>query len=112
MYTKFNFVKVYQTQKKWELQYPFAFYLASNRGWLCHFCNKYSKRDEYSRSVGVKLHEHPTETFKCHMESKKHTNRKKEKQEIKNLLNKGRIYKKMIGKKDNNPEMSKRETAI
>ena len=41
-------------------------------------------------------HEHPTETFKRHIESKKHTNAKKEKTGNKNLLGKGRIYKQMI----------------
>ena len=39
-------LEVYQTQEKWELQYPFAFYSASNRGWLCHLCSEYSEGDE------------------------------------------------------------------
>ena len=42
------------------------------------------------------MYEHPTGTFKRHMESKKHTDTKKKKQEIKNLLSKGSIYKQMI----------------
>ena len=48
------------------------------------------------------------------MESKKHTDAKKiknkTKQEIKNLLSKGSIYKQMIEGERINPEMSKRET--
>ena len=89
-------LKVHQTQEKWELQYLFAFYSTSNRGWLCHLCNEYGEGDEYWGSVGVKLHEHPTETFKSYMESKKHTDIKKKNQEIKNLLSKGSTYKQMI----------------
>ena len=86
-------LEVCQTQEKWELQYPFVFYSTSNRGWLCHLFREYSEGDQYWRSVGVKLHKHPTETFKHHMENKKHINAKKKKQEIKNLLSKGSIYK-------------------
>ena len=78
-----TFLEVYQTQEKWELRYPFSFYSASNRGWLCHLCNKYGEGDECWRPVGVKLHEHSTKTFKCHMESKKHTDAKKKKQKSK-----------------------------
>ena len=86
-------LEVYQTQEKWELQYPFAFYSTSNRGWLCYLFREYSEGDQYWRFVGVKLHKHPTETFKRHMENKKHINAKKKKQEIKNLLSKGSTYK-------------------
>ena len=71
-------LEVYQTQEKRELRHPFAFYSASNIGWLCHLCSKYGEGDEYRRSFGVKLHEHPTETFKRQMESKKHTDAKRE----------------------------------
>ena len=78
------------------LEVYFTFYSASNRGWLCHLCSKCNEGDEYWRSVGIKLHEHPKDTFKRHMESKKHTNTKKKKQEIKNLLSKGNIYQQMI----------------
>ena len=68
--------------------------------------------DEYWSFVGVKLHEHPTETFKHHMESKKHTDAKK-KQEIKNLLKKGSICKQMIeGERQQSRNVKKRNCLI
>ena len=36
-------------------------------------CCKSSDGDEYQMSTGIKLHEHPIDPFKCHIESKKQT---------------------------------------
>ena len=108
-----NLLEVYQTQEKWELRFPFAYYSASKKGWLCHLCSEYGEGDEYWRSVGVKLHAHPTDTFKRQMEGKKHIDAKKKKQELKNLLSKGRIYKQLIdGERQQSRNVKKRNRRV
>ena len=91
-----SYLEAHQIQEKWELHYLFAFYSAAQKGWLCQMCSEYGKGDDYCRNVGAKLHEHPTDTFECHIKSKKDQDSKKKKQEIKNLLSKGSIYQQIF----------------
>ena len=91
-----SYLEAHQIQEKWELRYLFAFYSAAQKGWLCQMCSEYGKGDDYCRNVGAKLHEHPTDTFECHIKSKKDQDSKKKKQEIKNLLSKGSIYQQIF----------------
>ena len=86
-----SYLEAHQIQEKWELRYPFAFYSVAKKSRLCRMCSEYGKGDYYWRNVGVKLYEHPTDTFERHIKSKKHQDSKKKK-EIKNLLSKGSIY--------------------
>ena len=67
-----SYLVVHQAQEKWENLFPFAYYSASKNGWLCKTCSGYGGGDDYWRSKGVKLKEHPRRLFTDHSESKKH----------------------------------------
>lgn len=83
---------VMQNHAYWENEFPFAYYSAKDRGWLCKHCTEFGV-GEHWRTKGVKLWEHPNRTFVTHENSTKHKEALSKRQECKRMLTKGNIYR-------------------
>ena len=89
-----SYLVVHQSHEKWENRFPFAYYSASKKGWLCKVCSNYKgSGDEYWKSKGVRLNEHPSRLFTDHSTSKKHQESIKLQQQVNAMLSKGSVYK-------------------
>ena len=108
-----SYLVVHQAQEKWENLFPFAYYSASKNGWLCKTCSGYGGGDDYWRSKGVKLKEHPRRLFTDHSESKKHLDAIKRRQEVDVILRRGSIYKQAHdGAQTSDRKLKKRNRSI
>ena len=101
-------LEVYQTQEKWELQYPINLHLIEVG------CAIYVANTVKGMNIEGLLKSNCMSTPQRHSNitwKVKNILTQKRKKQIKNLLSKGSIYKQILKKKDSNPEMLKRETA-
>ena len=54
-----SYLVVHQAYRKWENLYLLIHYSAATNSWLSKVCSEYDEGDEYWRTKGVKLLEHP-----------------------------------------------------
>ena len=91
-----NYIMLHQIQEKRETAYHFAIYSAKQKGCLCKACSEFAEGTENWITLAAKLNQHPTRTLEGHVQLRKHTSTIRTRQEVKQMLVKGQVYKQVF----------------